>query len=151
MPTSLRSIYQGSSSAAGGGHPVAPTDVPATAVNHANLGAFQASGIDVSNGVTVLSLTGKFAIHWLQLLQVGTSGNNVAQIRLTIDGVDIFNEFVTLLPNFAYPIWGGSISSADGENFTLCPLIVEQSLELFVYNTTATSASVRGIAVAVPN
>lgn len=154
MPTSLKSIFQAGSSGVGGGHLVAPTSVQDTvSYGDAQLGKYSALGIDASTGVTVLSLSGKFAIHGLSVANVASDTNNTTQIRLTIDGVDIFNQFIefTNPQVYNYTIWGGGSGGAVEINNSLCPLICEQSLEVFVYNTSATNVNVGGIFVALPD
>lgn len=145
MPTSLKSIFQGStSSAAGGGHYMAPTEPSASTVAGSRLGYYSVQNIDISNGTVMLSLTGKFAIHKLRLNDVGTAGNNTTQIRMTADGVDIFDGFYQLPGTLDFSIWDPNSEDV------LCPLLVDQSLEIFAYNTSATAAEVLAQIVALP-
>lgn len=152
MPTSLKQVLGGGG--AGGGHKVAPTSfvrgIATVSNSTAILGDGAVYNVDATAGANVIQLTGKFAIHYLELRKIATSTNNSARIVLTIDGAVIFDRQVTTnLGNYEVVLWGEHISDNMKANI-FCPLICEQSLEVYVENTTANDAEAVFRIVALP-
>lgn len=94
----------------GGGLPLAP-DLTYPADKQAIVIYTNVSGIDASAGLTtLLSLTGKFSIA--SLLMTSLTANDIAQVRLTVDGIIIWNvDPVTNSASEAYI--GGGITAAN--------------------------------------
>lgn len=137
MPTKASTVY-GSSS---GG--VRPNGLQGFSFDLAGglltgLGVGSASGINISTGlVTVLSLSGRFSIAYLALLNVAIGANNL-RIVLEIDGVTVVDSTQA----------ASTLNSVQVINYYQ-PITCQSSLVLKAQKPTATSVSVQYQAISL--
>lgn len=99
----------------------------------------EVTGIDGSSGFApALSLTGKYSVYLLAFTDLV---NENVTVRLTVDGVVIFNSSATAAGNDMVIFGSAGGSNSQGDNFQC-----ESSLLLEIQTTTDTNCSLRYLA-----
>jgi hypothetical protein len=99
-----------------------------------SLGGVTVTGLDIVTGVNVISLSGKYAISYINLSGLGTTPGDLI-VQLTIDGKSVINRTYTAFNPQSFTV----ISCAGTAGLTTIgsPVVCNQSMTLYVRKALA--------------
>lgn len=147
MPTRLSKVYRGGAFVEFDG-PQIVRDGGFQAFQIA-LGSFSASSLNISSGLDVLDIEGKFIVSNLQVINAARAENNVVLAILNVDGVEIVNHAFVLSPPYILSLWGGNYMQSPNMDRSLLPFLVRNSMTLRLESTGNTGAAVSANIIAI--
>lgn len=139
MPTSLRSLL----TSGAGITPRAITNISGNSPFLSALGYNRVDNINITTLTTVLDLTGKFALSYLQVSNTTTLGDSQVRCILEIDDLTIFDGLIS--PSNANVgtilIHGLDASQSNAPAQALAPLVCNSRLRLRLHNASRNNAT----------